>query len=107
MAILMMLPSTTTNSNPSLSLSFPTHKQKVTTMNTLETNKTHALIHGLSIQVGQLYAALYAQGMETFDEQDHALEAYKSLRRALPRDFGLSDQPHIGHSAAHDATQGV
>lgn len=74
--------------------------------NSFETNKLNAKIHGLSIQVGELYAALYAKGMETFDEQDHALEAYKSLRRALPRDFNLPDQPHIGHSAAHDATQG-
>tara|TARA_R110000822_G_scaffold190602_3_gene329357 strand:+ start:41 stop:271 length:231 start_codon:yes stop_codon:yes gene_type:complete len=75
-------------------------------MNSFETNKINAKIHGLSIQVGELYAELYAQGMDTFDEQDHALEAYKSLRRALPRDGGLKDEPHIGHSAAHDATQG-
>lgn len=75
-------------------------------MNSLETNKTNALIHGLSVQVGQLYAELYAKGSSVMDETDHALEAYKSLRRALPRDFGIPDLPHIGHTAAHNATQG-
>ena len=75
-------------------------------MNVLENNKNHALIHGLSVQVGQVYAALYAKD-PCDPATDEALDAYKSLRRCLPRDFNLPDQPHIGHSAAHDATQGV
>lgn len=76
-------------------------------METFQNNKNHALIHGLSIQVGQLYATLYAKGHDFMDETDHALEAYKSLRRMLPREHNLAGFAHIGHSAAHDATQGV
>ena len=68
-------------------------------------NKTQAKIHGLSVQVGELFADLYkdpnANSME-------ALEAYKSLRRLLPREYEWTDSSrHIGATAAHKATQGV
>ena len=68
-------------------------------------NTLNAKIQGLSVQVGELFADLYkdpnADSME-------ALEAYKSLRRLLPREYDwISDSRHIGAAAAHKATQGV
>ena len=66
-------------------------------------NPLQAKIQGLSVQVGELFADLYkdpeADSME-------ALEAYKSLRRLLPREFVYTDSRHIGAEAAHKATQG-
>ena len=68
-------------------------------------NTLNAKIQGLSVQVGELFADLYkdpnADSME-------ALEAYKSLRRLLPREYEWTDgSRHIGATAAHKATQGV
>jgi len=69
-------------------------------------NTLNAKIQGLSVQVGELFADLYkdpnADSME-------ALEAYKSLRRLLPREWpnhGTLSR-HIGATAAHNSTQGV
>jgi len=81
--------------------------QKDTTMtNEFSFNKTQAKIHGLSIQVGELFADLYRSGSLNADETEHALEAYKSLRRALPLEASYSVR-HVGATAAHKATQGV
>ena len=70
-------------------------------------NKTQAKIQGLSIQVGELFADLYkdpAMGSESLE----ALEAYKSLRRLLPREYSWdADSRHVGATAAHKATQGA
>jgi len=71
-------------------------------LSSFETNKTEAKIQGLSVQVGELFADLWKQGSY---ESDHALEAYKSLRRLLPTE-SFSDR-HIGATAAHKATQGA
>ena len=76
--------------------------QKEFTMHTFEYNTTEAKIQGLSVQVGELFADLWKSGSY---ESDHALEAYKSLRRLLPTEFA-SDR-HIGATAAHKATQGA
>lgn len=86
--------------------SLPTfHLQKDTYMNNdFSFNKTQAKIHGLSIQVGELFADLYRSGSVNQDETDHALEAYKSLRRALP--MQAYNDRHVGSEAAHKATQG-
>ena len=86
--------------------SLPTfHLQKDTYMNNdFSFNKTQAKIHGLSIQVGELFAELYRSGSVNQDETDHALEAYKSLRRALPMHW--ASERHVGSTAAHKATQG-
>jgi hypothetical protein len=79
--------------------------QKDTTMNNdFSFNKTQAKIHGLSIQVGELFADLYRSGSSNQEETDHALEAYKSLRRALPLHW--ASERHVGSQAAHKATQG-
>ena len=70
-----------------------------------EYNSTEAKIQGLSVQVGELIADLWKQG--SYDS-DHALEAYKSLRRLLPREYEWnSDSRHIGATAAYKATQGM
>jgi len=72
-----------------------------------EQNTMEAKIQGLSIQVGELFADLY-KGPNDGPDSMEALEAYKSLRRLLPRESDwASDSPHVGHTAAHKATQGV
>ena len=64
-------------------------------------DQVQAKVHGLSIQVGELFADLHGTNANM---ADHALEAYKSLRRALPfREDGIR---HVGSNAAHKATQG-
>jgi len=73
-----------------------------TMLSNFDTNKTEAKIQGLSVQVGELFADLWKQGSY---ESDHALEAYKSLRRLLPTE-SFSDR-HVGATAAHKATQGA
>ena len=75
-------------------------------MHSFEYNTREALIQGLSIQAGKVFADLYSNG--TAQQSDDALEAYKSLRRLLPRESDWnSDSRHIGATAAHKATQGV
>ena len=69
-------------------------------------NTRNAKIQGLSVQVGELFADLYRDGTAG-KEALEALEAYKSLRRLLPREYPdwSSDSRHIGATAAHKATQ--
>ncbi|MDP6725451.1 MAG: hypothetical protein QF536_09710 [Arenicellales bacterium] len=79
-------------------------------MNAFGYDTLQAKIQGLSVQVGELFADLYKSEATDFERSVamEALEAYKSLRRLLPREteyFG--DRPrHIGATAAHKATQG-
>ena len=78
--------------------------------NELSFNMTQAKIHGLSVQVGELFADLYRAPGGSLAGADslEALEAYKSLRRLLPREYEWDEQSrHIGATAAHKATQGV
>ena len=65
-------------------------------------NTRNALIQGLSVQAGKLFADLYSSG--TDQQSMDALEAYKSLRRLLPTDYSGR---HNGATAAHKATQGI
>jgi hypothetical protein len=75
-------------------------------MHSFEYNTRQALIQGLSIQAGKLFADLYSNGSAL--ESDTALEAYKSLRRLLPMEQDRwGDARHIGATAAHKATQGA
>jgi hypothetical protein len=86
------------------SLTSPLQKD-ITMSNEFAFNKTQAKIHGLSIQVGELFADLYRSGSASSEDSMNALEAYKSLRRALPLEaFG---DRHVGATAAHKATQGA
>ena len=82
----------------------PTHplQKDLTMLHSFEYNTTEAKIQGLSVQVGELFADLWKKGSY---ESDHALEAYKSLRRLLPTE-SFSDR-HVGATAAHKATQGA
>ena len=73
-------------------------------MHSFEYNTREALIQGLSIQAGKLFADLYANGSAL--ESETALEAYKNLRRLLPTENSWSGR-HVGATAAHKATQGV
>ena len=77
-------------------------QEDFTMRSSFEYNTTEAKIQGLSVQVGELFADLWKSG--SF-ESDHALEAYKSLRRLLPTDEWTGR--HQGATAAHKATQGV
>ena len=72
-----------------------------------EYNTVEAKIQGLSIQVGELFADLYKDSKASVEDVDNALEAYKSLRRILPREWSWDrNSRHIGATAAHKATQG-
>jgi len=73
-------------------------------MHSFEYNTREALIQGLSIQAGKLFADLYSNGSAM--ESETALEAYKSLRRLLPTEQ-YGEGRHIGATAAHKATQGI
>ena len=67
-------------------------------------NSRNAKIQGLSVQVGELFADMYR---DVGADSQEALEAYKSLRRLLPRESDwMSDARHVGATAAHKATQG-
>lgn len=80
-------------------------QEDFTMRSSFEYNSTEAKIQGLSVQVGELFADLWKSGSY---ESDHALEAYKSLRRLLPTEEKWDGSSrHIGATAAHKATQGV
>ena len=69
-------------------------------------NTLNAKIQGLSVQVGELFADLY-KDTSMQKESMEALEAYKSLRRLLPREYDWDESSrHVGATAAHKATQG-
>ena len=71
-------------------------------------NTQEAKIQGLSVQVGELFANLYKKHGEDSEDSLQALEAYKSLRRLLPRENKWDGESrHIGATAAHKATQGA
>ena len=70
-------------------------------MTNFETDTLNSKIQGLSIQAGEVFADLYASNDASTEDVDNALEAYKSLRRLLPR---TSYGRHIGHKAAHNST---
>ena len=85
-------------------VSCPTNplQKDFTMLSNFDTNTREAKIQGLSVQVGELFADLWKSGSY---ESDHALEAYKSLRRLLPVDSWTGR--HQGATAAHKATQGM
>lgn len=75
-------------------------------MHSFEYNTREALIQGLSVQAGKLFADLYSNG--SAQESEDALMAYKSLRRLLPTELRWDGESrHIGATAAHKATQGI
>ncbi len=73
---------------------------------TFSVNTRNAKIQGLSVQVGELFADMYGDPNVGLIETLEALEAYKSLRRMLPRESDNPNARHVGRKAAHRATQG-
>lgn len=73
---------------------------------TFALNTRLAKIQGLSVQVGELFADMYRDPEANGNETLEALEAYKSLRRMLPREGDYKGARHVGRKAAHRATQG-
>ena len=72
-------------------------------------NSRNAKIQGLSVQVGELFADMYRdRSLDISGDSMEALEAYKSLRRLLPKELDWMGQEtrHVGATAAHKATQG-
>ena len=55
------------------------------TENDFSFNAVDAKIHGLSVQVGELFADLYAKSGTDSTKSAECLEAYRSLRRLLPK----------------------
>jgi len=72
-------------------------------------NSRNAKIQGLSVQVGELFADMYRdRSLDITGNALEALEAYKSLRRLLPREWDFDSRSrHVGATAAHKATQGA
>ena len=73
------------------------------TENDFSFNAVDAKIHGLSVQVGELFADLYAKS--SVSQATECLEAYRSLRRLLPKQS--DGVRHVGARAAYKATQGM
>ena len=71
-------------------------------------NTRNAKIQGLSVQVGELFADMYRdRSLDISGDSMEALEAYKSLRRLLPKENTWDGESrHVGATAAHKATQG-
>lgn len=64
-------------------------------------------IHGLSIQLGELYAQLYRDPKVDAETVDYALESYKNARRMLPTVLNsVGETRHVGHYVAHRSTNG-
>ena len=84
-------------------------KDTMSFKNDFSFDKTQAKIQGLSIQLGELFSHLYLQnGMNPNADSLEALEAYKSVRRLLPREYDwVPDSRHVGATAAHKSTQGA
>jgi len=75
------------------------------TENDFSFNAVDAKIHGLSVQVGELFADLYAKSGTDSTRSAECLEAYRSLRRLLPKQS--DGVRHVGARAAYKATQGM
>jgi len=86
---------------------YPISRKRYDFMSDFHYNTRNAKIQGLSIQAGELFADLYRDGGADATTTLEALEAYKSLRRLLPRSDKYDDtSTHMGSTAAHKATQG-
>ena len=86
---------------------YPISRKRKNLMSDFHYNTRNAKIQGLSIQAGELFADLYRDGGADATKTLEALEAYKSLRRLLPRQSSFDDSSaHMGSTAAHKSTQG-
>jgi hypothetical protein len=82
-------------------------------MKDFSTDATMAQLQGISVQLGDIFARVYRDsnkdvqldGSPTYLSLQ-ILEAYKEVRRCLPREGNYKGARHLGASAAHSATQG-
>jgi len=82
-------------------------------MKDFSNDATMAQLQGISVQLGDIFARVYRDtkkdvqldGSPTYLSLQ-ILEAYKEVRRCLPREGMFKDGRHIGADAAHSATQG-
>lgn len=83
-----------------------------TRMKDFSNDATMAQLQGISVQLGDIFARVYRDSNKDVQlDGSHTylslqiLEAYKEVRRCLPREGG-KDSRHVGRAAAHSATQG-
>lgn len=84
-----------------------------TRMKDFSNDATMAQLQGISVQLGDIFARVYRDSKRDVQLGDGSytylseqiLEAYKEVRRCLPREGG-KDSRHVGRAAAHSATQG-
>ena len=80
-------------------------------MKDFSNDATMAQLQGISVQLGDIFARVYRDTKADTQNSDgtylslQILEAYKEVRRCLPREGGR-DSRHVGREAAHSATQG-
>ena len=81
-------------------------------MKDFSNDATMAQLQGISVQLGDIFARIYrTPGADTQDSKGtylslQVLEAYKEVRRCLPREGNYPESRHVGRAAAHSATQG-
>ena len=75
-------------------------------MKDFSNDATLAQLQGISVELGDIFARLYRNTSLNSEDVDQVLEAYKAVRRCLPREDEHPDNRHIGRKAAHAATQG-
>ncbi len=82
-------------------------------MKDFSNDATLAQLQGISVQLGDIFARVYRDTKKDVQlDGGHnylslqILEAYKEVRRCLPREGSTPLSRHVGASAAHSATQG-
>ena len=75
-------------------------------MKDFSNDATLAQLQGISVELGDIFARIYRDRNTDANDVDDVLEAYKAVRRCLPREGEHPDNRHIGRQAAHAATQG-
>jgi len=85
----------------------------MTSMKNFDNDATLAQLQGISVQLGDIFARVYRDSKQDVQLEGsytylslQILEAYKEVRRCLPREGTATDARHMGASAAHSATQG-
>ena len=85
----------------------------MTHMKNFDNDATLAQLQGISVQLGDIFARVYRDSKQDVQLDGsytylslQILEAYKEVRRCLPREGKATDARHMGASAAHSATQG-
>ena len=65
-------------------------------MKDFSNDATLAQLQGISVELGDIFARMYRNTSINSKEIDAVLEAYKSVRRCLPREGEHPDNRHIG-----------